>query len=81
MAVTQSIPIGLAVPLTTNQVYALPGVACIIYSDTAGAAFEQSNVIDFATKSSVTLTEGAGRVSAAFLRATTGTPLVRLSKA
>jgi hypothetical protein len=75
---TELLTMGPAWTLVTNRVYALPGKAVTLYTDSAGAAFEQSNVIDFATKSTVTLTGGAGRVTAAFLRATVGTPIVTL---
>jgi hypothetical protein len=80
MAVTLAIPIGMTVTLQPNVVYALPGMSTTLYTDSAAPALEQSNVIDFATKSVVTLTGGSAKVSAAFIRATSGSPIVRLTK-
>ena len=77
---TQAITIGPVHTLVTNQVYALPGSATTLYTDSAAPALEQSNVIDFATKSTVTLTNGMAQVAGAFLRATSGTPIIRLAR-
>jgi len=77
---TQSIPIGPTATLTQNVVYALPGISVTLYSDSGGAAFEQSNDITFATKSAVTLVGGAAKVNGAFIRSTAGAAVVRLTQ-
>jgi len=77
---TELLTMGNPWTMVTNRVYALPGTGTNLYTDSAGAAFEQSNVIDFSTKSAITLVNGSAKVYAAFIRATAGTPLVVLKK-
>lgn len=64
------IPIGVLVSLVKDQVYALPWKVCTIYTNTAGAVFQQSNDSAFVTSTAVTLVEGRYEVGAAFIRAT-----------
>ena len=71
---------GVAHTLGTNVVYALPVCKTTIFCGDSSPALEQSNVETFLTKSSVTLTGGLGSCAGGFIRATTGTPIVILSR-
>ncbi len=77
---TQSIPLGPAVTLLAGIPYAVPGVNCVIHTDAAGATFTQSNTLEFASSSPVTLTGGVGNVTGAFIKAAANA-LVVLKKA
>jgi hypothetical protein len=66
----EEIPIGVLTALTRNQIYSLPSKVCTLYTNTAGAVFQQSNDSAFASTTAVTLTEGKYEVAAAFIRAT-----------
>lgn len=76
---TELLTMGQPHTLVTNRVYALPAVNCTLYSDST-ATFEQSNVFDFSTKSTITLTNGVAQVNGVWLRAPTGTPIVTLKR-
>jgi hypothetical protein len=78
--VVESIPIGPPVALVQNQVYALPGLACILFTDTAGT-FQLSNSLAFTANVPVVLTNGAAPVSAGWIRATTAGAVITLRKA
>lgn len=77
---TQLLPFGTPVILATNVVYALPGVKATVFCGDTTPAIEQSNLIDFSTKVSLTLTGGLGTLAGGFVRATAGTPLILLSR-
>jgi hypothetical protein len=66
----EGISIGVLTQLTRNQVYALPSKVCTIYTNTAGAVFQQSNDSAFGSTTAVTPAEGKYEVGAAFIRAT-----------
>lgn len=66
----EEIPIGVMTQLARNQIYSLPSKVCTIYTNTAGAVFQQSNDEAFGSTTAVTLVEGKYEVGAAFIRAT-----------
>ncbi len=72
--------IGPLITMTQNVVYALPRRRCKLYTNTAGATFQQSNDSTFASSTAVTLVEGGYEVSATFIRSTAGDALVSLTK-
>lgn len=72
---------GVPLTLQTNVAYALPVPQVRVFCGDSTPALEQSNVLDFATKSAVVLTAGAAELSGGFIRATTGTPLILLCRA
>ncbi len=67
---TFEIPIGVLTLLARNQIYSLPSKVCTLYTNTAGAVFQQSNDILFGSTTAVTLVQGRYEVGAAFIRAT-----------
>jgi len=73
---TELIQRGIPTTLTRNVVYALPGKFGILFSSTAGAAFEQSNTVGFAADINMVLTDGESPVAGAFIRSTAGDALV-----
>jgi len=77
---TEVIPIGMPVLMTQNQVYALPAVECVLYTDATAPAFEVSNTQTFTNKNAPTLTGGSVAVSAGFIRATGSATLVTLKR-
>jgi hypothetical protein len=77
---TNYISPGVTTTLTQNIIYALPGVQCKLYTNTAGATLVQSNDIAFASSSACTLVEGGYDVSAAFIKSTAGDAIVLLKR-
>lgn len=77
---TELLSCGVPHALTTNRVYALPVCKTTVFTGDSSPALEQSNVLDFSTKSAVTLTGGMASLAGGFMRATTGTPIVILSR-
>jgi hypothetical protein len=65
---TESIPLGPAVTLKAGVPYAIPGVNCVLFCDTA-STFTQSNTLGFTASTPVTLTEGRANISGAFIKA------------
>ena len=78
---TELLTSGFPIVLKTNVVYALPHYKAEIYSSDATPTLEQSNVFDFATKSTLTFTSGVASASGLFLRATAGTPTIVIKRA
>ena len=76
---TQSIPIGPPTPLVQNQVYALPGVSCDVFADTA-ATLQVSNSLAFTNSIPLVLTNGVSPVAGAFIRATSAGAVISLKK-
>jgi hypothetical protein len=76
----QLLSVGYPYTLQTNVVYAAPINKTTIFCGDSSPALEQSNIADFSVKSPITLTGGLGTVAGAFIRATTGTPLVVFSR-
>jgi len=70
---TQLLPIGPPTTMVANQIYALPGVACTLFTDAASPTITQSNTLAFTANSPVTLTGGAARVYGGWIRATADT--------
>lgn len=66
--------------LLTNVAYALPAVKTTIYSGDAAPALEQSNISTFATKSTLTLTNGSASISGTFIRTTAGPTTITLKR-
>lgn len=64
------IPFGVLNQLDRNIVYSLPSRVGSLYTNTAGAVFQQSNDEAFVSSTPVTLVEGKHEVGAAFIRAT-----------
>jgi hypothetical protein len=77
---TPLLSFGLPVTMTTNLVYALPVVKANAYSSDTTPTMEQSNDITFAAKTTVTFTAGAATLVGMFVRATTGTPTIVLTR-
>lgn len=77
---TEAISIGPVWTLNQNQIYALPGVACILFTDAATPTFQQSNSLAFTNNVPVTLVGGAATVSGGWIRCTSGTVSVTLKR-
>lgn len=61
-----------------NVIYALPPTGSVVFSSTAGAAFQQSNSPTFADSAPVVLTDGvAGWLPGGFIRSTAGNAVVK----
>ena len=77
---TESLSLNVAQPLTTNKIYALPINKVVAYSDTVSPTLEQSNNFTFATKAAVVFNANTAQLHAAFVRATSGNPVIILKK-
>lgn len=77
---TFSIPVGPPTALVQNQVYALPAVACTLFSSSTTPAIQVSNDVTFANNVALTLTAGAAKVAGGFLKATTASTAVSLKR-
>jgi hypothetical protein len=65
------IDVGVLVTLTADVIYALPQKRVLLFTNTAGAAFDVSNDSSFATHiGPITLVEGKYELSGGFIRAT-----------
>lgn len=67
----QLLPIGPPTALVQNQVYALPAVECVLFTDAATPTIQVSSSVGFATNIPLVLTAGASPVTGGFIRATT----------
>jgi hypothetical protein len=76
MAVTQAVPLGMAVTLAANVVYALPSVKCTLFTDTAGAAFSTSNSLAFTNSVAGVFTNGSAPVGGLFIKFAADTVVV-----
>jgi hypothetical protein len=72
---TESIPLGPAVTLRAGVPYAIPGVHCVLFCDTA-ATLTQSNSLAFTNSLPVTLVDGRSNVVGAFIKAAADTIVV-----
>lgn len=77
---TFSISIGPPTPLVQNQIYALPAVACTLFSSSATPTIQVSNDVTFSNNVALTLTAGAARVGGGFVRATTASTAISLKR-
>lgn len=66
--------------LQTNVVYAIPPIACKILCTDSSPSIQASTDPAFSTTQNITLSGGASGI-AGFIRASTGTPKVMLTKA
>jgi len=76
MAITNSIPPGMATTMSQNVIMALPPNKAVLFCNNTTPAFEASNDISFATKVALTLTNGQATVAGGFIRSTGATPVV-----
>jgi len=65
---TEVLPLGMPVVMKANQVYALPAVEAVLFTDAAAPVFTQSTTQGFIANSAVTLTGGAATVGGGFLK-------------
>lgn len=76
----QLLPVGPPTPIYQNDVYALPGVSCDVFADTA-ATLQVSNTLAFTNNIPLVLTNGVSAVAGGFIRSTTaGMTLITLRK-
>lgn len=66
--------------MVQNVVYALPGVKCTLFSDTAGT-FEQSSILAGPFIATAVLAGGQVDLAGAFIRCTTASPTVTVKRA
>lgn len=64
----QSIPIGMAVTVLANTVYALPAVEVVMFTDAAAPTVTQSNTSNFAANAAVTVTAGVATLYGGFVK-------------
>jgi hypothetical protein len=65
------IDVGVIIPLVADTIYALPQKRVLLFTNTAGAAFDVSNDETMATHiGPITLVEGKYELSGGFIRAT-----------
>jgi len=76
---TQLLPLGPPVTMLAGVAYALPAVACSLYTDAATPTITQSDDLVFTTNTAVTLTGGTARLTGGFLKAAANT-LVTLKR-
>lgn len=77
---TTLLSVGYAQTMPQNQVHALPASRCLLFTSTAGAAFQQSNDVAFGDNTAVVLTNGQAELAGGFLRSTAGAAVVTLKK-
>ena len=65
--------------LAQNEVYALPGVSCDLFCDTA-ATLQVSNSLAFTANIPLVLTNGVSAVAGRFIRATTAGAVISLKR-
>jgi len=73
---TELLPLGMPVTLVANQIYALPAVECVLYTDAVGPTITMSGTVGYAATTAVTLTDGKATLGGSFLRCTTGITIV-----
>lgn len=76
---TQLLSLGPPFLMLANVAYALPAVACSIYTDAATPTITQSDDVVFTTSTAVTLTGGTARLTGGFIKAAANT-LVTLKR-
>jgi len=77
---TTLLPLGTPTLMTQNQVFALPAVRCLMFTDTAGT-YEQSAILAGPFIATVALAGGQVEVAGGFIRCTTASPTVTLKRA
>lgn len=77
---TQKLSFDMPTTMQTNVVYAIPVAKATAFSGDATPTLEQSNDFTFAAKTAVTFTGGIATLVGSFVRATTGTPTIMLSR-
>lgn len=75
----EGLSIGPLITMLQNITYAAPARRCKLYSNTAGATFQQSNDPAWGSNTACTFAEGAYEISARFIRSTAGNALVTLT--
>jgi hypothetical protein len=65
---TELIPIGVVTDLVGGQIYALPNKYTYMFCETAGASFEQSNLLAFTDSVAVVLANGMSELSGGFIQ-------------
>lgn len=65
---TEAIPIGVVTDLTGGVIYALPNRYVWMFCETAGASFEQSNILAFSDSIAVVLANGMAELSGGFIQ-------------
>lgn len=79
---TQVLSIGYVIPMTQNQVYALPTREVYLFCETAAATLEQSNTVGFALANAITLDANKQAILAGgFIRLTSAGPVNVIVKA
>lgn len=79
---TQTLSLGYVIPMTQNQVYALPAREAFLFCEVAAATLEQSNTVGFALANAVTLDANKQAIVAGgFLRLTSAGPVNVILKA
>lgn len=78
--VTTVISLSFPITLVQNTIYALPTKSCRLFCDTAAAAFQQSNTVEFTANVAVTLVDGQATLNGGFIRSTAGNALVMLKE-
>lgn len=76
----QLLPIGPPTALVQNQVYALPAVECVLFTDATTPTLQVSSTSAFTANVALTLTAGASPVTGGFIRATTTGVTVTLKR-
>ena len=71
---TELLSIGYPIPITQNQIYALPAKRVLMFTDATGPTFFQSNTLAFTASIAVTLVNGQAELAGGFLRCTSATP-------
>lgn len=66
--------IGRPIPIVQNQIYALPGGRCLLFSDASAPTFFQSNTEAFTVSVALTLVDGMSEVAGGFIRCTSASP-------
>lgn len=61
--------------LVQNQIYALPAVRCLAFTDGAAPTLFQSSDLAFSLSTAVALTGGQAELAGGFIRLTSATPI------
>lgn len=77
---TQLLSFGIPYVLQANTVYALPSTKGTVFCADTTPGIEVSNLFDFSIKQSLTLSAGVSTAGGKFVRATSGTPSICLSR-
>lgn len=76
---TELISMGPPFTMVQNTVYALPAVKCTLRTE-GSPTIVQSNAVGFSNSITTTLTDGQATVSAAFIKCTSGGPVITLKR-